>query len=642
MSFAVFTQFPTAKTTQGAVKIMTLKDLAALAAVSYKSKHAQPLCVPDQLPDDSRRAGNEPLASTAVFLDFDKPKLGFGAMHKLLAKLKIAYVLYPTFGWQVDAPKYRVVLPLRKPMEPHLRRELIARVAAKLPGVSPETFDSKRGYFVGKNGTAIAPEVAWSDGQTAEEYKWPAAKAPVDVHEGRAISLAANPARRAQDLFATLGRKLKDGDGRWSAVEYLATRVSARGYDEEQCNVFLGDMIARYFDQRDVGEDDRAKWQARIRHWLSKDMPKRQTAAPNPRVAPTHTGLPTTFSLGELLDMDLPPIEWIANGLLPPRLALLAGAPKTGKSQLAYDLALAVASGTPFLGQFGTVPSKVVYYDLETGHHLLLKRISALIKARKLDRKLIEANVSFSLIAARGGDAIGQLRADLAATPDIRLIVVDIFAAIRDGAMENRNRASAYQIDHDVMRQFSDLCMDHPHLCILLVHHTNKRAANMVNDWQDSISGTHGITGTTHTNMLLERPSKQGVTEEDAAIMDKLLVLHVQGKDVNRADYTLSQTGDGSTWEISEKTPQQARATTHQHKIIAFLKGNAGKWSAREVAASLGANTNTTSTIMKRMTAQGMIQCPTGKGYCLPQSTDEERGARSPRVGRKTDVRPLH
>lgn len=643
MSFAVFTQFPHAKALAGEIKILSLEDFAAFAAISYKTKHAQPLCVPDQLPNDSRKAGNEPLASTAVFLDFDKPALGFDAMAKKLAKLGLAHVLYPTFSWSKDTPKYRVVLPLGKPMEPRLRRELVAGISAILPGVSPESLDSKRGYFAGKNGNAHAPAPVWQEGKTAEQHGWPKVKVDKEVHEGRAISLRDNPAAKAQELFAKLGRKLKDGDGRWAAVEHLATRVSARGYEEDQCYVFLGDMIARYFDPRDVDEESRSKWQSRIRHWLAKDMPKRQSAAPAPRVEPTHSGLPTTFTLGELLDMNLPPIEWIASGLLPPGLAILAGAPKSGKSQLAYDLALAVASGQPFLKQFGTRPSQVIYYDLETGHHLLLRRVASLMKARGYDRKAIERHLSFSLVTARGADAVGQLRRDLTANPDVRLIVVDIFAAVRDAAVEGRSRASAYQVEHDVVQQFRDVCMDHPKLCILLVHHTNKRASSMVNDWQEQMSGTHGIAGTTHTNMLLEKPSKQGISEEDQALFAKFLILHVVGKAVQPADYTLAQTGDGSTWEISDKTPAQARATTFQHKVIAFLKAHDGLWSGPEIAAALGhPNPSTFAQIARRMCAQGMIECPTGKGYCLPQAAPETRLTRKPKVGRKPQQKPLH
>ena len=49
-----------------------------------------------------------------------------------------------------------------------------------------------------------------------------------------------------------------------------------------------------------------------------------------------------------LLDMRLPQIRFVVDGLLPQGLHILAGAAKTGKSWLLLLLSLRVAQGKPF------------------------------------------------------------------------------------------------------------------------------------------------------------------------------------------------------------------------------------------------------------------------------------------------------
>ena len=57
------------------------------------------------------------------------------------------------------------------------------------------------------------------------------------------------------------------------------------------------------------------------------------------------------FSAAELQGRVFPPIQWIVPGILPEGLTLLAGKPKLGKSWLALDIAVAVASGGSVLGR---------------------------------------------------------------------------------------------------------------------------------------------------------------------------------------------------------------------------------------------------------------------------------------------------
>ena len=62
---------------------------------------------------------------------------------------------------------------------------------------------------------------------------------------------------------------------------------------------------------------------------------------------------------------------------------MLAGEPKTSKSMVALMLAVAVASGEPFLGEYRVkTQGSVVFVDNETGEHTTQDRL------RRIERKM--------------------------------------------------------------------------------------------------------------------------------------------------------------------------------------------------------------------------------------------------------------
>src|SRR5262245_60232150 len=94
------------------------------------------------------------------------------------------------------------------------------------------------------------------------------------------------------------------------------------------------------------------------------------------QLAETTTAL-KTFSVRELAaDPDLMrPPDFLVGGLLPRGcLALLYGAPKSGKTTLAAHIAAAVALGRPFLGRPAEA-HPVLYADFERPRRLTLVRL---------------------------------------------------------------------------------------------------------------------------------------------------------------------------------------------------------------------------------------------------------------------------
>jgi len=96
---------------------------------------------------------------------------------------------------------------------------------------------------------------------------------------------------------------------------------------------------------------------------------------------------PKAFSLREVMDEPDTPVPYVIQGWLAARdFVVVGGEPGTGKSVFALDLAIALSSGTEFLGSFR--PDKqqtVLYLDEEMDRQLARRRIRQLVGGRQLE-----------------------------------------------------------------------------------------------------------------------------------------------------------------------------------------------------------------------------------------------------------------
>ena len=85
-------------------------------------------------------------------------------------------------------------------------------------------------------------------------------------------------------------------------------------------------------------------------------------------------------SFADIITHDLPPIDWLVTDLIANQdRVVVYGEFGSLKSWLLLDLALAITSGQPWLGQF-TVPQpkKVLYVDEEMNERTLRRRVKQL------------------------------------------------------------------------------------------------------------------------------------------------------------------------------------------------------------------------------------------------------------------------
>jgi len=80
-----------------------------------------------------------------------------------------------------------------------------------------------------------------------------------------------------------------------------------------------------------------------------------------------------------------PTTPWPIPRLLGTGLTILSGEPKSGKSWLALDLALAVGRGRTALRACACPAGDVIYFDMENGRQRLDARVKSLLGGRKAD-----------------------------------------------------------------------------------------------------------------------------------------------------------------------------------------------------------------------------------------------------------------
>ncbi|UPT75606.1 MAG: AAA family ATPase [Elusimicrobiota bacterium] len=126
------------------------------------------------------------------------------------------------------------------------------------------------------------------------------------------------------------------------------------------------------------------------------------------------------IDVGDLLPRanDAEESKWLVEGLVArSSLGLCGASPKTGKTWLGLQMALAVSTGTPFLGHFKTCKSRVLFWECEDSEKLLAERTSALMRGHGLSSPE-PGYLQFAVEPARidTADGLRRLRQVLAET----------------------------------------------------------------------------------------------------------------------------------------------------------------------------------------------------------------------------------
>lgn len=263
-------------------------------------------------------------------------------------------------------------------------------------------------------------------------------------------------------------------------------------------------------------------------------------------------------SAADLLAMDIPPVEfYVPDLVIKTGLTGLVAKPKIGKSWLALDLAISVASGGVFLDK-QCEKAPVLYLSLEDSYNRLQDRLK-----KVLGNKPVPPGLSFGIKCKNLDEGLIQ---DLQ-TVKAKLIIIDTLQKIRG---QQKRTETLYAYDSREMATLKEFA-DRAGKSVVIVHHTRK-GEDTTDPFQD-VSGSNGIFGILDSCLI--------VTKEKRA--DKQAKLWTIGRDIDMETYEISFSG--SRWNMigmAEYVEEQKRREAFDQnpivRTVEKLIGSSGSW----------------------------------------------------------------
>lgn len=206
------------------------------------------------------------------------------------------------------------------------------------------------------------------------------------------------------------------------------------------------------------------------------------------------------YSVPDLTPEEKTPPDFLIQEMIPEvGITLLSGKPKTRKSFLALQMAIAIATGSDFFG-YRVKQTSVALLDLEGSKSRISSRTENM--STKIPRNVFITNrVNERLI---DGSLIDKIQILHQQRPDIGLIILDTYAKAR--GLPKSSGANAYDMDVELLSPLVDMVMSEK-LAMLLVHHDNKLRPGL--DSFDSVSGSTGLTGSCDSILQLQSVGKR-------------------------------------------------------------------------------------------------------------------------------------
>jgi hypothetical protein len=280
--------------------------------------------------------------------------------------------------------------------------------------------------------------------------------------------------------------------------------------------------------------------------------------------------------------MIFPPVSFVLPGLIAEGLTILAGRPKLGKSWLALDVCLGVATGHSILGAIMPVAGDVLYCALEDNRRRLHGRINKLLRAEAPERLML--TTSWRKLDDGGAGDISEW---CDSVPEPRLIVLDTLAAVRP--RKSGADSSLYETDYHALESLRALANERG-LAVMVLHHTRKMDAE---DPIDTISGSLGLAGCADSVLVMSR-SSQGTT------------LYVRGRDVEEMEFAISFSPETCQWTLLGNATEVQRSDSRR-QVLAALTSSEDPLSPDQIATTTGLKRNNVDQLLSRMVEAGEV-----------------------------------
>lgn len=212
------------------------------------------------------------------------------------------------------------------------------------------------------------------------------------------------------------------------------------------------------------------------------------------------------WSLADLIATEQGGQNYLIDSLLPAAgYTILFGAQGSGKSVLAGQAALAVATGTRFLGRYDTERRGVLALDVEQDPNGASHRWRSMLCGSGVGQVPANLYTAFEWPVV-GSGGLERLEKFLIDHPHVGLVVLDtLYSFWPDDQWEN-NSSDPQLRDRKVMEKFNRFSKEYD-VSFLVVHHSRKSQAGRDDDFSDMASGSRGITSPARARWGLARKS---------------------------------------------------------------------------------------------------------------------------------------
>ena len=202
----------------------------------------------------------------------------------------------------------------------------------------------------------------------------------------------------------------------------------------------------------------------------------------------------------ELQAMNLPEPPCVIDGILPEGYTVLSAPRKIGKSWLALQICMAVATGGTVLGRQAT-KGQALYITLEETMDMSASSMRKIIGDSPCSENMVYCHGCKPL----DDGFIEELDEVASQLPNLKLVIVDVLALI-DGQM--RNGEDVYHKDYRVGSTLKEWTKG-KHLAIVAVTHVSKKKSD---DVYDDTMGTGGVTGSADALIAIRRKERGTAT----------------------------------------------------------------------------------------------------------------------------------
>ena len=420
-----------------------------------------------------------------------------------------------------DSLRLRWVFPLSRPVTSE-EYVVLAKEVCKWVGVDTvdETTDQPERLMFWPSVSFDADFSFWEGGITvldpdqilaiADPIPEPAPQKEENREVGELTSVPEGGRNKAVFAFASVLR----GQG----LDYQGIRSMVSDYNERYCDPALPEaeldticrsVCGRFRPGDPIGSLLRTAWDD------FNDLGEWKESSPK---KVEHLEAESMSSLGARY---IAPPKFIIPGLIPYGITVLASPPKIGKSWMCLDMAISVATGTPFMG-LETNQDGVIYLALEDGDYRLQERGRKVANGRELPANLLLVKQAPILT-----DGLLQQISNLLdkCQIGIGMIIIDTLQKVRGLAGKTEG---VYGYDYRELGALHQFALD-KNLAVVLVHHLNKGGDD--SDFVSRLNGSTGVSGAADSIITLTRASrgsdetKMSITGRD--VQERTLIIQM-------------------------------------------------------------------------------------------------------------------